>query len=168
MSSMRRRRIACGCAEPTSAGTCSISAITDPWTFSAPMNVGYRALNSGRGRTGLGRKSQFAVSSSSRWPNIVADPLALLRASPPSNVKFRGTTDSRLKNWPTSGIGARRPSTRKSDRPQPVFCSHSRGQLQGSLLAGTTCSRLTPTAAIRFWKTVSSPKGQGRTVSYEC
>ena len=79
-------------------------------------------MTSGKPTSLQGRKSQFAASVSSRWLNIVVDLQASLSTPPPSNVKFRGTTDSRLKDWPTSGIGARRPSTRKCDRPQPVFC----------------------------------------------
>jgi hypothetical protein len=58
----------------------------------------FSAIRLGGRPTLEGREDQFAASGSSRWLNIVVDLLASLRILPPSNVKFRGTTDSRLKN----------------------------------------------------------------------
>ena len=59
----------------------------------------------------MGRQRLIATSGSSRWLNTFVDLLASQRIPPTSNVKFRGTTNSRLKSWPTSGVSARRPST---------------------------------------------------------
>ena len=81
-----------------------------------------------------GRQRPFAASGSSRWPNIVPDSLTRLRALPPSNVKFGGTADSRPRDWPTSGMGARRHSPAKSERQQPV-CSCQRSALSMSCAA---------------------------------
>ena len=53
------------------------------------------------------------------WQGLVAASLTRLCFQPP-NVKFRGTADSRPKNCPTSGIGACRHSSAKSDRQHPV------------------------------------------------
>ena len=82
----------------------------------------------------MGRERPFAASGSSRWPNIVPDSLSRLRALPPSNVKFGGTADSRPRDWPTSGMGARRHSPAKSERQQPV-CSCQRSALSMSCAA---------------------------------
>jgi len=69
----------------------------------------------------MGRNAQFAASGSGRWLNPFVDLLASQPVPPTSNVMFLGTTDSRPKNSQTSGIGARQPSTRKSDLLQPVL-----------------------------------------------
>ena len=62
-----------------------------------------------------GRENQFAASGSSRWPDVVAKVVTRRRVLPSPNVKFRGAADSRPRNWPRSGIGARRhsPATSK-------------------------------------------------------
>lgn len=70
--------------------------------------------------SGLGRQRPLAVGGSSRWHRLVAESLTRPRAPPPPNVKFRGTADIRPRNFPTSGIGARRRSPAESERQQPV------------------------------------------------
>lgn len=52
-----------------------------------------------------GRKSQFALSGTSRWPAIAIRWLTCPSARMQPNGKFRGTAVSRPMNGPTSGIG---------------------------------------------------------------
>ena len=66
--------------------------------------------------TALGRKDRFVAGGSSQWPELVAGSLTCLRVSPPSNVKFRGKADNCPRNWPTSGVGARRQEGLKGQR----------------------------------------------------
>ena len=69
-------------------------------------------------------------------------------ALPPPNGKFRGTPDSRPRDWPTSGIGARRHSLAKSERQQPVCSCRSVARLERQQMAGSVNTRASLTAVL--------------------
>jgi len=68
---------------------------------------------------------------------------------PPPNVKFRGTADSRPRNWRRSGIGACWQSPAKSERQQPVWSGRRRRDGRGQQMAGGTRSAQRRKAARR-------------------
>ena len=76
----------------------------------------------------MGRQRPVRAKGSSRWPDLVAEPLTCLCAPTPPNVKFRGTADSCQRSWPTPGIGACRHSPTKSERPQSEWTGRSPGK----------------------------------------
>ena len=105
--------------------------------------------------TGSGRQRPVAASGSSRWLGLVAASLARPCFLSP-NVKFRGTADSRQRNWPTSGIGARRHSPANSERLQTVLSGSSVAAFQGQQIAGGSSSALgnadAPATPSPHWK----------------
>jgi antitoxin CcdA len=80
----------------------------------------FGAVSSGLRISAQGRKDQVVAGRSSRWMAIT-EVLTLPRVLPPTEVRIRGTADSRPGDRPKSGIGARRHLPAHRDRLQTVF-----------------------------------------------
>ena len=112
--------------DPVPVGDCHPRTSTIPWRgfldLTRERRLPERTCRSTRkvSLAPLGRQRPFGASGSSRWPDLVAESVTHLRVPPSPNVKFRGTADSRPRNWPRSGIGTRRHSPAESERLQPV------------------------------------------------
>ena len=97
-------------------------------TRSSLFKDGFPAINRESCAAATGRQRPVRAKGSSRWPDLVAEPLTCLCAPNPPNVKFRGTADSCQRSWPTPGIGACRHSPTKSERPQSEWTGRSPGK----------------------------------------
>ncbi len=118
----------------------------------------------------MGRQRPISASGSSRWPDLVADSVTHLRVPPSPNVKFRGAADSRHRNWPTSGIGARRHSPAKSERRQTVWWTKPLATRTSSSVKRAVWLLAVPPwlAAVRYWVWSSHSFGAVRPEKVRC
>ena len=105
-----------------------------------------------------GRKSQFAASGSSRWPNIVAKRLTCSSAPPPPKGTFRGTADNRPTGRPKSGIDARCHSPASHDGQHPVSRCRTVGDFGRQQVAAFDCWAPLPASLTAVART-SRPTG---------